>query len=136
MEAIQTDIWVRLQKLKGHDCIYVCADDAHGTAIMLSAEALGITAEALINKVNKQHQEDYADFLIEFDNFHSTHTEENRALSESNYKALNANGHIARRNINQLQRLASQKPAQHLLQSRLAGLAGCWPAGWPARWRA
>ena len=69
MEAIQTDIWVRLQKLKGHDCIYVCADDAHGTAIMLSAEALGITAEALINKVNKQHQEDYADFLIEFDIF-------------------------------------------------------------------
>ena len=52
MEAIQTDIWVRLQKLKGHDCIYVCADDAHGTAIMLSAEALGITAEALINNVN------------------------------------------------------------------------------------
>lgn len=102
MEAIQTDIWVRLQKLKGHDCIYVCADDAHGTAIMLSAEALGITAEALINKVNKQHQEDYADFLIEFDNFHSTHTEENRALSESIYKALDANGHIARRNINQL----------------------------------
>ena len=97
MEAIQTDIWVRLQKLKGHDCIYVCADDAHGTAIMLSAEALGITAEALINKVNKQHQEDYADFLIEFDNFHSTHTEENRALSESIYKALDANGHIVRR---------------------------------------
>ena len=102
MEAIQTDIWVRLQKLKGHDCIYVCADDAHGTAIMLSAEALGIKAEELINSINKEHQEDYADFLIEFDNFHSTHTEENRALSESIYKALDANGHIARRNIKQL----------------------------------
>ncbi len=102
MEAIQTDIWVRLQQLKGHDCVYVCADDAHGTAIMLSAEALDITAEELIDAVNKEHQQDYADFLIEFDNFHSTHTEENRILSESIYKALDKNGHITRRNIKQL----------------------------------
>ena len=102
MEAIQTDIWVRLQKLRGHDCVYVCADDAHGTAIMLSAEAQGITPEQLIERVNREHRLDYADFLIEFDNFYSTHTQENRELSESIYLALDANGHIARRNINQL----------------------------------
>ncbi|HJN96306.1 MAG TPA: methionine--tRNA ligase [Gammaproteobacteria bacterium] len=102
MEAIQTDIWVRLQKLRGHDCVYVCADDAHGTAIMLSAEAQGIPPEQLIERVNREHRLDYADFLIEFDNFYSTHTQENRELSESIYLALDANGHIARRNINQL----------------------------------
>ena len=60
MEAIQTDIWVRLQKLQGHDCIYVCADDAHGTAIMLSAEAKGITPEQLIDNINQQHQRDFS----------------------------------------------------------------------------
>lgn len=102
MEAIQTDIWVRLQKLRGHDCVYVCADDAHGTAIMLSAESQGITAEQLIDTVNKQHQRDFADFLIQFDNFYSTHSEENRQLSESIYQALDANGHISRRKIKQL----------------------------------
>ncbi|MDD9896850.1 MAG: methionine--tRNA ligase [Gammaproteobacteria bacterium] len=102
MEVIQTDIWVRLQKLQGHDCVYVCADDAHGTAIMLSAEAEGITPQQLIDRVNEQHQRDFADFLIDFDNFCSTHSEENRILSESIYKAINANGHIARRNIKQL----------------------------------
>ncbi|HAJ76336.1 MAG TPA: methionine--tRNA ligase [Gammaproteobacteria bacterium] len=102
MEAIQTDIWVRLQKLRGHDCVYVCADDAHGTAIMLSAEAQGITPEQLIDRVNREHRQDYADFLIEFDNFYSTHAQENQELSESIYLALDANGHIARRNINQL----------------------------------
>jgi len=102
MEVIQTDIWVRLQKLQGHDCVYVCADDAHGTAIMLSAEAEGITPQQLIDRVNEQHQRDFADFLIDFDNFYSTHSEENRILSESIYKAIDANGHIARRNIKQL----------------------------------
>ncbi|MDA1371164.1 MAG: methionine--tRNA ligase [Proteobacteria bacterium] len=102
MEAIQTDIWVRLQKLQGHDCIYVCADDTHGTAIMLSAEAQGITPEQLIAKVKIEHERDYADFLVEFDNFHSTHSEENRALLESIYKSLDANGHINRRTIRQL----------------------------------
>ena len=102
MEAIQTDIWVRLQKLQGHDCIYVCADDTHGTAIMLSAEAKGITPEQLIAKVKIEHERDYADFLVDFDNFHSTHSEENRALLESIYKSLDANGHINRRTIRQL----------------------------------
>ena len=63
------DIWVRLQKLRGHDCIWVCADDAHGTAIMLSAEAKGITPEQLIDQVNAQHRQDFADFLILSANF-------------------------------------------------------------------
>ena len=102
METIQTDIWVRLQKMRGHDCLYVCADDAHGTAIMLSAEKRGITSEQLIDEVKQQHMQDFADFYIGFDNYHSTHTEENRALSASIYKALEANGHIARRSIKQL----------------------------------
>lgn len=102
MEAIQTDIWVRLQKMRGNDCVYVCADDAHGTAIMLSAEKQGITPEQLIDGVNQAHQSDYRDFLIGFDNFHSTHSEENRELSEALYKALDKNGHIVRRAITQL----------------------------------
>jgi methionyl-tRNA synthetase len=102
MEAIQTDIWVRLQKLRGHDCVYVCADDAHGTAIMLSAEQQGITSEQLIDAMSAEHQRDFADFLIKFDNYHSTHSEENRQLSESIYKQLDANGHINRRTIKQL----------------------------------
>ena len=102
MEAIQTDIWVRLQKLQGHDCIWVCADDAHGTAIMLSAQTQDITPEELIDRVNLQHQQDFADFLIGFDNFYTTHSEENRIFSESMYQAMEANGHIHRRSITQL----------------------------------
>jgi len=102
METIQTDIWVRLQKMQGHDCIYVCADDAHGTAIMLSAEARGITSEQLIAEVQASHERDFAGFLIGFDNYYSTHSDENRELSESIFKKLDANGHIARRAITQL----------------------------------
>ena len=102
MEAIQSDIWVRLQKLRGNDCVYVCADDAHGTAIMLSAEQQGITPEQLIENVSNQHQEDYSGFLIQFDNFHSTHSQENREFSEHIYKTLDKNGHINRRSITQL----------------------------------
>ena len=102
MEAIQTDIWVRLQRLQGNDCVYVCADDAHGTAIMLSAERQGIKPEQLIKNISNEHQRDFADFLIQFDNFHSTHSEENRELSEHIYKTLDKNGHINRRIITQL----------------------------------
>lgn len=102
MEVIQTDIWVRLQKMLGHDCVYVCADDAHGTAIMLSAEAQGITSEELINRMNEAHQADFADFLIGFDNYYSTHSDENREFSESIYQAMDANGHIECRAIKQL----------------------------------
>jgi methionyl-tRNA synthetase len=102
MEAIQTDIWVRLQKLRGNDCVYVCADDAHGTAIMLSAEQQGITPEQLIENISNEHQRDFADFLIQFDNYHSTHSEENREFSEHIYKVLDKNGHVNRRSITQL----------------------------------
>ena len=102
MEVTQTDIWVRLQKLRGYDCVYVCADDAHGTSIMLSAEAQGITPEELINKVKRQHEQDFKGFLIDFDNFYTTHSEENKSFSEKIYLALKANGHIAKRTIQQL----------------------------------
>ena len=83
VEYIQTDIWVRFQKMRGHECYYVCADDAHGTAIMLKAEQLGMAPEALIEQVNAEHRADFARFLIEFDNYHSTHAPENRVLSET-----------------------------------------------------
>lgn len=101
VEYIQTDIWVRFQKTRGHECYYVCADDAHGTAIMLKAEELGVSPETLINTVKAEHERDFADFLIRFDNYHSTHSEENRVLSEEIYRRLNANGHIATRQITQ-----------------------------------
>ena len=102
LEAVQTDIWVRLQKMRGNDCVYVCADDAHGTAIMLSAQNQGISPEQLIDNIKASHEADYAGFAIGFDNFHSTHSAENRTRSESIYKALEANGHIAKRSITQL----------------------------------
>jgi methionyl-tRNA synthetase len=101
VEYIQTDIWVRFQKSRGHECYYVCADDAHGTAIMLKAEQLNINPEALIDSVNAEHQLDFSDFLIEFDNYHSTHSEENRILSEDIYQRLKANQHISTREITQ-----------------------------------
>jgi methionyl-tRNA synthetase len=99
VEYIQTDIWVRFQKLRGHECYYVCADDAHGTAIMLKAEQLGIAPETLIEQVNAEHRADFARFLIAFDNYHSTHAPENRELSETIYRRLRANGHIATRAV-------------------------------------
>ncbi|MBL4820065.1 MAG: methionine--tRNA ligase [Gammaproteobacteria bacterium] len=102
MEVIQTDIWVRLQKMRGHDCVYVCADDAHGTAIMLSAQAGGITPEEHIDRINREHQADFADFHIDFDNYHSTHSPENQKFSELIFQRLDANGHINRRRITQL----------------------------------
>lgn len=102
LETIQTDIWVRYQQLRGNDCIYVCADDAHGTAIMLKAEQLGLTPEQQIANVKAEHETDFADFLIGFDNFHSTHSEENRHYSELIYKRLRDNKHIVTRDIKQL----------------------------------
>ena len=101
VEYIQTDIWVRFQKLRGENCLYVCADDAHGTAIMLKAEQHGHSAEQQIANVKAEHEQDFADFLIDFDNYHSTHSEENRELSNMIYKRLLANGHIATRSITQ-----------------------------------
>lgn len=101
LEYIQTDIWVRFQKSRGETCTYVCADDAHGTAIMLRAEKEGISSEQLIERVNREHQADFADFLIKFDNYYSTHSEENKALSEQIYLACEADGKIASRKITQ-----------------------------------
>ncbi|MFW3898663.1 methionine--tRNA ligase [Pseudomonas bharatica] len=101
LEYIQTDMWVRFQKHRGNQCIYVCADDAHGSAIMLRAEKEGITPEQLIDGVQKEHAGDFADFLVDFDNFHSTHAEENRELSSQIYLALRDAGHIATRSVTQ-----------------------------------
>ncbi|MDX1319785.1 MAG: methionine--tRNA ligase [Oceanospirillum sp.] len=102
LEYIQTDIWVRFQKQRGHMCSYVCADDAHGTAIMLRAEQEGITSQQLIDKVNEEHRADFDRFLVNFDNYYSTHSEENREFSELIYKRLRDAGHIATRNITQM----------------------------------
>ncbi len=101
VEYIQSDIWVRYQKLRGNTCYYVCADDAHGTPIMLHAEKRGITPEALITEIAQEHQADFRDFHIEFDNYGSTHSTENQSLAESIYLRLKEKGHIASRNIKQ-----------------------------------
>jgi methionyl-tRNA synthetase len=101
VEYIQTDIWVRFQKLRGHECWYVCADDTHGTPVMLRAQQEGITPEALIERMQAEHARDFADFGVAFDNYYSTHSPENRELSERIYKRLQAGGHIARRTIQQ-----------------------------------
>ena len=101
LEYIQTDIWVRFQKSRGETCTYVCADDAHGTAIMLRAEKEGLTSEQLIEKVKAEHEQDFADFLIGFDNYHSTHSPENQFFANTIYKACLANGKIASRSITQ-----------------------------------
>ena len=101
VEYIQTDIWARFQKLRGHDCLYVCADDAHGTPIMLHAQKEGITPDALVARIGKEHRADFDGFHIEFDNYHSTHSPENKELAQLIYNRLNDNGHIARRVIRQ-----------------------------------
>ena len=102
LEYIQTDIWVRYQKMRGHDCLYVCADDAHGTPIMLRADEEGIAPEELIARVAAEHRRDFAAFMVDFDNYHSTHSEENRELSRLIYERLRDAGHIKRREIEQL----------------------------------
>lgn len=101
VEYIQTDIWVRFQKMQGHTVHYVCADDTHGTPIMLRAEKEGITPEALIDNVHKEHSADFAEFLVEFDNYYSTNAPENKELSQSIYKKLKAAGKISTKTIEQ-----------------------------------
>jgi methionyl-tRNA synthetase len=101
VEYIQTDIWVRFHKMQGHTVHYVCADDTHGTPIMLRAEKEGITPEALIEKVHAEHSQDFAEFLVQFDNYYSTNSQENRELASGIYKALKANGKIASKTIEQ-----------------------------------
>ena len=99
LEQVQTDIWVRFQRSRGHHCRYVCADDAHGTAIMLSAEKQGVTPEAHIANIKALHEADSAGFHVSFDNYHSTHSPENQNWSETIFKRLEANGHIAVRSV-------------------------------------
>ena len=101
VEYIQTDIWVRFQRLRGHDCTYVCADDAHGTPIMLRAQQEGIEAEELIAKVWKDHKADFDGFNIEFNNYYSTHSDENRELASLIYTRLRDSGFISQRSIQQ-----------------------------------
>jgi len=101
LEQAQTDIWVRFQRSRGHECRYVCADDAHGTAIMLSAEAADRTPEEHIAAIQAKHEQDSAGFLIQFDHYHSTHSPENQRWSETIFKRLEQSGHIAVREITQ-----------------------------------
>ncbi|WP_148715661.1 methionine--tRNA ligase [Chitinolyticbacter meiyuanensis] len=102
VEYIQTDIWVRFQKMRGHTCHYVCADDTHGTPIMLRAEKEGISPEALIERVHGEHLRDFTGFHVEFDNYYSTNSEENRQYAYRIYDALKSNGKIVNRTISQL----------------------------------
>ncbi|MFC1664443.1 methionine--tRNA ligase [Pseudomonadota bacterium] len=101
VEYIQTDIWVRFQRMRGHQCYYVCADDAHGTPIMLRAQDEGISPEQLIERISVEHQNDFKDFAISFDNYYTTHSEENRLFSEEIYNTLKSGGHIEKRTIKQ-----------------------------------
>ena len=101
VEYIQTDIWSRFQKMRGHQCTYVCADDAHGTPIMLRAQAEGITPEELIERSSIEHQADFTGFKISFDHYHSTNSIENKELAEYIYNQLNAKGYISRKKITQ-----------------------------------
>lgn len=102
LEYIQTDIWVRFQKMRGEICTYVCADDTHGTAVMLKAEQLGLSAEALITQINHEHQDDFRRFHIQFDNYYSTHSDENRHFANTIYLKNRDQGHISTRRISQL----------------------------------
>lgn len=101
VEYIQTDIWVRFQKMQGHTVHYVCADDTHGTPIMLRAEKEGISPETLIGNVHKEHSADFAEFLVAFDHYYSTNAPENKELSQSIYKKLKAAGKISSKTIEQ-----------------------------------
>ncbi|BBG61641.1 methionine--tRNA ligase [Providencia rustigianii] len=102
LEHIQADIWVRYQRMRGKEVHFICADDAHGTPIMLKAQQLGISPEEMIAAMNQEHQNDFAGFQISYDNYHSTHSEENKQLSEMIYGKLKNNGFIKSKTISQL----------------------------------
>ncbi|MFC2612919.1 MAG: methionine--tRNA ligase [Eikenella corrodens] len=102
VEHIQTDVWVRFQKLRGHECHYCCADDTHGTPVMLAAQKQGIAPEDMIAKVREEHLADFTGFHIGYSNYYSTHSPENKQFSEQIYRALKANGKIESRVIEQL----------------------------------
>ena len=99
VEYLQTDIWARFQRLRGHDCLYICADDAHGTPIMLKASQEGVAPETLIEKVGKEHRNDFADFCIEFANYYTTHSPENQHFANHIYVHLRDDGHVVSRTI-------------------------------------
>jgi methionyl-tRNA synthetase len=102
VEYVQTDIWTRFQKMRGHECIYVCADDTHGTPIMVKARELGITPETLVGNQHKEHARDFADFGVSFDIYSSTNSDENKTLASEFYLAMRDTGHTAVRDIQQL----------------------------------
>jgi methionyl-tRNA synthetase len=101
IETVQTDIWVRFQRMQGHDCIYVCAEDSHGTPVMIRAQTEGTTPEELITRMAAEHRADYEGFLIGHDHFHSTHSAENKAITDDLYGKLKAAGHITTRSVRQ-----------------------------------
>jgi methionyl-tRNA synthetase len=101
IETVQTDIWVRYQRMQGHDCIYVCAEDTHGTPVMIKAQSEGVTPEQLIARMAAEHRADYQGFLIGHDHFHSTHSPENQAITADLYLKLKAKGHITTRSVRQ-----------------------------------
>src|SRR6187455_2478405 len=101
IEVVQTDIWVRFQRMQGNDCLYVCAEDTHGTPVMIKAQAEGVTPEELIKRVAAEHLADYQGFLIGHDHFHSTHSPENKAITDDLYRKLRAAGHISTRSVRQ-----------------------------------
>ena len=102
VEYIQTDFWVRFQKLRGHECVYVCADDTHGTPVMIRARKEGITPEELIARSHAEHLKDFGDFQIEFDNYYTTNSPENKELSEKIFAAMEASGAVTKRSSPQL----------------------------------
>ena len=102
LDHIQTDIWVRFQKLRGHQCIYVCADDTHGTATMLKAEEEQLEPSVLINHIRDEHDSDFQNFHISHDNYYSTHSEENEYFSQSIYKTLLTNDFVFTKSVEQL----------------------------------
>lgn len=102
LEHIQADIWVRYQRMRGNKVYFICADDAHGTPIMLKAQQLGIASETMINEIQQEHERDLGRFCISYDNYHSTHSDENRAFSTLVYRRLKENGFIKKRTISQL----------------------------------
>lgn len=99
---VQADIWVRLQKMLGHDCVHICGSDSHGTPIMIQAEKIGISPEKMIEQIRRDHEKDFADFAVDFDNYHTTHSPENRQLVETIFERHVQAGNIARRTIKQL----------------------------------
>ncbi len=101
VEYLQTDIWVRFQKMCGNQCLYFCADDTHGTPVMISARATGVTPKQLIERVHKEHKVDFHGFFVEFDNYYTTHSAENKSFSDLFFNSLNKAGSIVKRNVEQ-----------------------------------